>query len=81
MNYPVWINADILKGPLNSTGVPVDANRFLTGCKSLTSSVLSIGWTTLWGNNFTVGTYDDTQINEMIETIKVNDSIRLIVQY
>lgn len=73
MDYPVWINADILPGPLNNTSTtPVDANRFLTGCKSLTSSVLSIGWTTRWGNNFTEGAYDDMQIDNMIDTITVN---------
>lgn len=71
MNYPVWINADILPGPVNSTGTPVDADRFLTGCKSLTSSVLSIGWTTRWGSNYTEGAYNDTQIDSMIDSIKV----------
>lgn len=73
MNYPVWINADILAGPLNNTStVPVDATRFLTGCKTLTSSTLSIGWTTRWGSDYTEGNYNDTQIDEMIDAIKVN---------
>ncbi|KAG4072692.1 hypothetical protein HA402_001804 [Bradysia odoriphaga] len=75
MNYPVWINADILPGPVNSTGTPVDADRFLAGCKSLTSSVLSIGWTTRWGNDFTEGAYNDTQIDGMIDAIKANQII------
>lgn len=73
MNYPVWINADILPGPLNNTGTtPVNASRFLLGCKSLTSSVLSIGWTTRWGADFDEGTYNDIQIKDMIDTITVN---------
>lgn len=72
MNYPVWINADILPGPLDGNATSaVNATKFLTGCKSLTSSVLSIGWTTRWGNNFTEGTYNDTQIQSMIDAIKV----------
>lgn len=76
MDYPVWINADILPGPLNNTSTtPVDANRFLTGCKSLTSSVLSIGWTTRWGNNYTEGAYNDTQIDNMIDAITVNQNL------
>lgn len=76
MDYPVWINADILPGPLNNTGtIPVNASQFLTGCKSLTSSTLSIGWTTLWGNNYTEGTYNDTQIDDMIAVINVSHNL------
>lgn len=75
MSYPVWINADIIAGPLDSVdstqSVPVNATRFLNGCKSLTSSTLSIGWTTRWGSDFDEGTYNDTQINNMIDAIKV----------
>lgn len=72
MNYPVWINADILPGPLNNTNtIPVDPNRFLAGCKSLPSSTLSIGWTTSWGSNFTDGIYNNMQIDDMIEAIQV----------
>lgn len=72
MDYSVWINADIIAGPLDNTqSTPVNATRFLTGCKSLTSSTLSIGWTTRWGSDFDEGAYNDTQIDEMIDAIKV----------
>jgi len=72
MNYPVWINADIISGPLNSTGIPVDPTRFLSGCKKLPTSTLSIGWTTQWGSHFTEGSYNDTEIDGMIDAIKNN---------
>lgn len=76
MNYPVWINADIIAGPLNSTeSTPVNATRFLNGCKLLTSSTLSIGWTTRWGSDFDEGSYNDTQIDNMIDAIEVNHNV------
>lgn len=73
MTYPVWINADIVPGPLeNIATIPVDPDQFFEGASNFPESVLSIGWTTRWGSNFTTGNYTDTQINEMISTIKVN---------
>lgn len=73
MDYPVWINADIYRGPLNNTATtPVDAQIFFDGTKSLPNSTLSTGWTTRWGSNFTDGHYTDEQVNEMIDGIKRN---------
>lgn len=73
MNYPVWINADIVAGPLNNVlTTPVDPVRFLAGAKQLPNAVLSIGWTTLWGPAFTVGSYDQTQVMQMVDAIKSN---------
>jgi len=73
MDYPVWINADILPGPVNNTNTqPVDADFFLKECKKLTNATLSIGWTTRWGNNFTVGKYTEEQISEMIDATNRN---------
>lgn len=74
MNYPVWINADILPGPVNNTNtLPVDSNIFLTTCKTkFPSAVLSIGWTTRWGSNFTEGRYEDEHIYGMTAAIKTN---------
>lgn len=58
MSYPVWLNADIYPGPLDNTETtPVDAEVFFNGTKSLPHSVLSTGWTTRWGSNFTDGIY------------------------
>lgn len=73
MNYPVWINADIYRGPLNNTETtPVDAEIFFNGIKSLPNATLSTGWTTRWGSNFTEGMYTNEQVNEMINGIKSN---------
>lgn len=74
MDYPVWINADIYRGPLNNTQTtPVDATTFFNGTKSLPNATLSTGWTTRWGANFTEGHYTDEQVNEMIQGIKINN--------
>jgi hypothetical protein len=73
MDMPVWINADIYEGPLNSTSVPVAADAFFAGAKSFPSAILSTGWTTRWGSNFTDGQYTTEQINQMINGIKKNN--------
>lgn len=74
MNYPVWINADIYPGPLNNTEtIPVDAQVFFNGTKSLPNATLSTGWTTRWGPDFTDGHYTDEQIDLMINGIKSNE--------
>jgi hypothetical protein len=73
MNYPVWINADIYRGPLKNTETtPVDAEIFFQGIKSLPNCTLSTGWTTRWGANYSEGQYTDLQVNEMIDGIKRN---------
>lgn len=72
MNYPVWINADILPGPVNNTEtIPVDPAQFFQIAKTLPNAVLSIGWTTLWSANHTIGEYSLAQVNQMINTILV----------
>ncbi|XP_055916717.1 protein FAM151B [Eupeodes corollae] len=74
MTYPIWLNADIIKGPVNNTEtVPVDPTRFFVGCKNFPDAVLSIGWTTRWGSEFKEGFYTDTQIEEMVDSIKKNN--------
>lgn len=73
MTYPVWINADILSGPLNANTTPVDATRFLNAAKNFTNSTLSIGWTTNYGSNFNATSYTNAQIVQMIDTIKTNN--------
>ena len=71
---PVWINADIYRGPLNNTlTMPVDADVFFQGTKSLPNATLSTGWTTRWGSNFTEGVYTTEQVTQMIDGIKKHD--------
>lgn len=72
-SFPIWINADIISGPLNNTVTkPVDADEFLSGCKKLPNAILSIGWTTQWGSNFTDGNYTKDQVDNMVSAIRRN---------
>ncbi|XP_017086456.1 protein FAM151B isoform X2 [Drosophila eugracilis] len=74
MTYPVWINADILSGPVeqNKT-VPVDPDRFFAGCMRYKQAVLSIGWTTNWGSDFRDGEYTQEQCDAMVESLDSNN--------
>ncbi|XP_016977575.1 protein FAM151B isoform X2 [Drosophila rhopaloa] len=74
IGYPVWINADILSGPVeqNKT-VPVDADRFFAGCMRYKQAALSIGWTTNWGADFRDGEYTQDQCDAMLESLTVNN--------
>lgn len=73
MDYPVWMNADILPGPVNNTQtLPVDADVFLQGCKKFTNAVLSIGWTTRWGKDFKEGSYEQVHVDTMTSAIRNN---------
>jgi hypothetical protein len=50
LEFPVWLNADVLQGPLNSKKEPIDAKKFLNLTKTyLESATLSLGWTTRYG--------------------------------
>ncbi|XP_057371637.1 uncharacterized protein LOC130692528 isoform X1 [Daphnia carinata] len=47
---PLWLNADILPGPVNASTKPVEALRFLSLAKDyFPDAVLSVGWTTRFG--------------------------------
>lgn len=71
-SYPIWLNADIVSGPINATTVPVDAAQFLSGASEFNNSVLSIGWTTEFGANLT-GSYTASQISSMTTAITQNN--------
>lgn len=78
MTVPVWLNADILPGPVNATDQPVDAKVFLQGAMEvLPESTLSIGWTTRFGllddKRLVNGTYTTEQIEEMVKTVRENN--------
>lgn len=73
LDFPIWINADIIAGPVENTEtVPVDPKGFFVGCKQLPNAVLSIGWTTRWGPNFSNGSYTTAQAFNMLKAIRVN---------
>ncbi|KAJ8931197.1 hypothetical protein NQ314_015920 [Rhamnusium bicolor] len=71
-NYPLWINADILPGPINATTVPVDAAQFFANARQFNNTVLSVGWTTNFGSNLT-GSYTTDHINSMLSVIRQNN--------
>ena len=72
IKLPVFLNADILSGPVNSTDTPVDAVSFLSAAKAYPNYTLSIGWTTRYGvkPNVTEGSYTKEQVQAMIDTVK-----------
>lgn len=51
---------------------PVDPVRFLSACRVYPSATLSIGWTTNWGGDFTVGKYNMEQMMAMKNAIITN---------
>ncbi|VEN40183.1 unnamed protein product [Callosobruchus maculatus] len=75
--FPLWINADILPGPINSTVKPVNPYRFLELSKKLGNVVLSLGWTTHYGPGM-VGKYKDTDIETMLHVINSNNILNEI---
>lgn len=68
----IWLNADIIQGPVDDKKTPVDPKRFLASCRKYPQATLSIGWTTLWGNDYTVGDYTAAQIEAMKVAIRGN---------
>lgn len=63
----MWLNADILKGPLNPTTTPVNATEFLSKASAFANLTLSIGWTTSSTVN---ASYTETETKEMLNVIQ-----------
>lgn len=73
MTYPVWLNADIVSGPVNQNKtIPVDPKRFLKGSSLFSKAVLSIGWTTEWKGEYNNGSYTAENIQAMLGAITEN---------
>ena len=80
-SFPVWLNADILAGPVKAPAVPVDPSRFLSKAKEqYPELMLSLGWTTRWGKGLdgeqvpiSQGRYSDSAVNDMIHAINNNN--------
>ncbi|XP_026732812.1 protein FAM151B isoform X1 [Trichoplusia ni] len=68
----IWLNADILPGPVDATTKAVDAEKFLKLGSKHSCAVLSIGWTTKYGGNITEGEYTSEQIGTMLRMINEN---------
>lgn len=54
LDFPIWINADIWKGPYESKKAPLDPTAFLSAVMDSKAvhftPTLSLGWTTRYGN-------------------------------
>lgn len=78
MKVPVWINADILMGPVNATeeqAKPVDVKQFLsTIVKDFPEFVVSVGWVTKYGTKYNIktGNYTTYQVEDMLKVLKDN---------
>lgn len=65
LTFPVWLNADILRGPVDDDKTPVDPDQFLRlSADKFPTTTLSVGWTTRYGPSIS-GAYTDEQLNEM----------------
>ncbi|XP_072161847.1 protein FAM151B isoform X1 [Bemisia tabaci] len=74
---PLWLNADIVSGPINSKTKPVDADFFLKACdEKFPNAVISVGWTTEMSEKNSVGGYTADHINNMTAALS---RTRLIV--
>ncbi|XP_069946122.1 protein FAM151B isoform X2 [Cherax quadricarinatus] len=75
INFPLWLNADILKGPVLSGSIePIDADKFLAWCsESFPQATLSVGWTTKFtSSDDDKGTYTKKMVEEMSDTLEKN---------
>ena len=66
INFPVWINADVLSGPNCKNRQAVDIDKFLNAVNStFPQCTLSLGWTTQWLKDQINDTYSWTDIKKM----------------
>ncbi|CAG9785849.1 unnamed protein product [Diatraea saccharalis] len=72
ITFPLWLNADILPGPVKATTKPVDADKFLKLASEHPRAVLSVGWTTNYGGNITEGEYSREHIGTMLRKLHEN---------
>lgn len=81
LTFPVWLNADILRGPGSSSAIPLDWRNFATSASEhLDDAPLSLGWTTAYGDGLG---YSDSMLKEMqnvVEEEKVKQPVTLAVR-
>ncbi|GAB1863257.1 Fam151b protein [Camponotus japonicus] len=76
LTFPVFLNADIFRGPVNATTTPLNAKEFLKGAnETIPESIISVGWTTRYGKDFNIteGRYSSEQLQTMINALKENE--------
>lgn len=73
LQFPLWLNADILPGPMNLHTTPVLAEKFLALCEEyFPNATLSVGWTTYWLPGYAMknGYYNWNHVRKMADTLK-----------
>ncbi|XP_076352893.1 menorin-like isoform X1 [Tachypleus tridentatus] len=66
--HQLWLNADILPGPVDANTRPVNASSFLYLCnRYFPTATLSVGWTTQFKPN---GTYLWKHVHQMAELLR-----------
>ncbi|XP_042868540.1 protein FAM151B-like [Penaeus japonicus] len=74
ITFPLWLNADILKGPVGSSRNPVDADKFLALCTEyFPQATLSVGWTMQYTAEDKPGSYTKEMVEEMVTTLEKNN--------
>ncbi|XP_018020188.1 protein FAM151B isoform X2 [Hyalella azteca] len=74
INFPVWLNADIISGPVDAVNTPVDPDTFLPLCvEFFPEGTLSVGWTTRFTEaNDSRAHYTTDQVKQMTDAIERN---------
>ncbi|XP_022255398.1 uncharacterized protein LOC106471068 isoform X2 [Limulus polyphemus] len=79
--HQLWLNADILPGPVDANTHPVNASSFLYLCnRYFPTATLSVGWTTQFKPN---GTYLWKHVHQMAELLRctgINQSVTFPVR-
>ncbi|XP_023232018.1 uncharacterized protein LOC111631914 [Centruroides sculpturatus] len=69
LTFPLWLNADIIPGPINADTKPVDSAKFLQLCQQyFPAATLSVGWTTKFSFDGQ-GSYTWLHIKEMLDAL------------
>nr|XP_024219473.1 protein FAM151B isoform X2 [Halyomorpha halys] len=72
-DFPVWLNADIVPGPVNATTQVVDPDYFLSSCfTKFPYATISVGWTTRLEPGSLEGSYSKEDVDLMTEVLSNN---------
>ncbi|CAH1403882.1 unnamed protein product [Nezara viridula] len=72
-DFPVWLNADIVPGPVNATAHVVDPDYFLSSCfTKFPYSTISVGWTTKLEPGSLEGVYSKEDVDLMTDVLSNN---------
>ena len=72
LDFPVWLNADVLRGPVDAPQEPVDVDAFLRLCAEyVPSATLSLGWKVHVPEGYKGGgAYEMGHAKEMVQAMR-----------